>query len=199
MAIYASDPDADLPQMKPNLPKILESILHVLHLAERSGSPPTQFEIAKTIFLADYRHLETYGRPITFDNFVAMEHGPVPSATYDMLKASFEWPRLGLQRAPWATKPAGGKKRHYVNPERSANLRKLSETDADELAKAFRDVRTMGFGKTSDFTHHIPAYKSAWNARGDNNARKMDLRQLLPEFDDQMIGDLEYVSKHTSV
>lgn len=185
--------------MQPNLPKILEAILHVIALGEKSGRPATQFEIAKTIFLADYRHLETYGRPVTYDNFIAMEHGPVPSATYNMLKPSFNWQELGLERAPWRTKPLGEKARGYYGLTREANLRKLSESDLALLDNSFSDVRAMGFGKTSDITHKIPAYEKAWNNRGARLGNPMDLRDLLPDFDEEMISDLQHLSKHTSV
>ena len=197
--MIASDPKAGLPQMKPNLPKILEAILHVISLGEKTGRPATQFEIAQTIFLADCRHLDTDGRPVTFDNFVAMEHGPVPSVTYDMLKPEFNWAKLNRRQPPWKTKPAGNRARFYFGVEREADLRKLSQTDAALLASSFSDVRAMGFGKTSDITHKIPAYKKAWDKRGNALASDMDLRELLPEFDDEMISDLQHLSKYASV
>ena len=46
----------------------------------------TQYQIVKSIFFADERHLNTYGRPVTFDNYVAMPRGPVPSLVLDLLK-----------------------------------------------------------------------------------------------------------------
>jgi hypothetical protein len=185
--------------MKPNLTKILEAILHVIATAEKSGRRATQFDIAKTVFLADYRHLQSYGRPVTFDNFVAMKYGPVPSLTYDMLKSSFGWPTVGLSGPPWKSREISPTTREYFAVKRPANLRKLSESDVAALNAALSDVQAMGFKKTSDFTHRLPAYLKAWESRGESNSNPMDLRVLLPDFDDETFDDLEHASKHLSV
>lgn len=195
MALFASDGECATPCMEPNDSKILESILLVIELSEKAKTPATQFEIAKTIFLADYRHLQTYGRPVTFDNFHAMKFGPVPSRTYDMLKPNFDWGALSLARAPWKVRSIDSNARAYVHPSRSANRRRLSESDIDEIERAFRDVKAMGFKQTSDETHKLEAYKQAWAARGTSLAKQMDLRLLLPEFDDEMIDDLVRASR----
>jgi hypothetical protein len=42
----------------------------------------------KLIFLADRYHLCRYGRLITNDSYVAMKHGPVPSATRDIVESN---------------------------------------------------------------------------------------------------------------
>lgn len=195
MALFASDGECGTPCMQPNDSKILESIILVIELSEHDKAPATQFEIAKTIFLADYRHLQTYGRPVTFDNFHAMKFGPVPSRTYDMLKPNFDWASLSLERAPWKSRLKDTNVREYVHPSRSANRRRLSESDIAEIERAFRDVKAMGFKKTSDETHKLEAYKQAWDARGSSMAKQMDLRLLLPDFDDEMIDDLVRASR----
>jgi hypothetical protein len=55
--------------------RILAAMLFLMN--EHPGL--TQCQIVKSIFLADEQHLNTYGRPVTFDNYVAMPRGPVPS------------------------------------------------------------------------------------------------------------------------
>ena len=44
------------------------------------------------MFFADKEHLLDYGRPITGDSYVAMEHGPVPTSTRDILKFDSGYP-----------------------------------------------------------------------------------------------------------
>lgn len=188
----------ELPTLVPNDSKILEAILLVIEVAEACGKMATQFDIAKTIFLADLRHLESYGRPITFDNFFAMKFGPVPSRTYDMLKPNFDWAAIGLEGAPWHTLQVNAQTREYCRPKRSANRRKLSGTDISLLNQSFQDVKAMGFGRTSDVTHQLPAYQNAWGSRGSLEAKKMDLRELLTDFDQDMIADLEFASRYSS-
>lgn len=46
----------------------------------------TRMKLVKLIYFADKRHLLQWGRPITGDRYIAMQHGPVPSSGYDMLK-----------------------------------------------------------------------------------------------------------------
>lgn len=196
MSVFASVPNASITRLTPNRIKILEAILVVIEAGEKTNRPPTQFDIAKTIFLADYRHLQSYGRPVTYDNFHAMKHGPVPSETYNMLQPSFEWSSLGLGKAPWATMPLSASTRQYVRPARSANRSKLSESDIAAIEQAFSDVKAMGFTKTSDVTHRLQAYKEAWDSRGNKKSNPMDLRLLLPAFDSEMLEDLAFASKH---
>jgi hypothetical protein len=194
MAIYASDPAAGLPRLKPNSSKILEAILFLIEEAGRSGSYVTQFDIAKSVFVADLLHLKAYGRPVTFDNYAAMERGPVPKHTYDMLKSDYNW---GPEGAPWTTLPApehGKRAVRYVRPVRSPNMRKLSETDASHLREALQIVKSLGFRGTSDFTHELDAYKKAWSARGSRKSNDMDYRLLVE--DDGLVSDLVHASRH---
>lgn len=200
MAEIKSHPGGALTHFRPNQSKILEAILHVIETAEASGRLATQFDIAKTVFLADYRHLESYGRPITFDNFVAMKFGPVPSLTYDMLKPSYDWvAHFQMKAAPWSTREISSTTREYFSVQRPANRRKLSESDLLSLDGALKDVQAMGFKKTSDFTHRLPAYLRAWEKRGDSKSNPMDLKLLLPDFDEETFHELEHASKHLSV
>lgn len=193
MVVIARDPGAHLPSLKPNKAKILEAILFLIGEAERAGSFVTQYDIAKSIFIADWFHLQQYGRPISFDNYAAMENGPVPSTAYDMLKPSHDW---GPEGAPWQTAPAPEAKSNkavkYVRPVRSANLRKLSESDIAKLREALSLVKEKGFFGTRDFTHELEAYKRAWDARGSKGSMKMDYRLLVDE--PELVDDLVHAS-----
>ncbi len=195
MAVIAKKLRDDLPRFKPNLIKILEAILYVIETGQATGKQVTQFDIAKTIFLADYKHLSEYGRPVSFDNFIAMKFGPVPSMTYDVLKPSFNWLLYGLKSAPWETRNISKATREYMRPSRSANRNKLSSSDIAALEQALKDVKAMGFAKTSDFTHKLPAYVEAWENRGNDKMKAMDLRTLLPDFDDDSIEEIQHASK----
>lgn len=44
---------------------------------------------AKLLYFADKAHLLRYGRPILGDAYYGLEHGPVPTATYDLVKQVF--------------------------------------------------------------------------------------------------------------
>lgn len=54
------------------------------YLASRTGE--TMYTILKMVYVADRFHLARYGRPITGDNFIAMQEGACPSKIYDSMK-----------------------------------------------------------------------------------------------------------------
>src|ERR1035438_7135460 len=62
--------------------KAVEAVLYVAARMQKPSLP----SISKVLFHADKMHLSRYGRPISGDRYVAMKHGPVPSAAYDILK-----------------------------------------------------------------------------------------------------------------
>src|SRR5438132_1011033 len=83
--------------------------------------------------------------PITFDNYVAMKDGPVPSATRDVLQPKFDhrafydetWP-------PWDRVPSpqdGARAFKFVRPKRQPNVRVLSESDRNALAESLSIVK----------------------------------------------------------
>lgn len=188
------------PKFKPNYRKILEAILFLINEAERKGLYVTEYDIDKSIFLADVKHLNEYGRPITFDNYVAMVHGPVPSATRDILQPNFKakshfteaWPLWDREQSP----SDGPKAFKFVRPKRKENLRILSKSDVSALADALLVVKSLRFGGVKDYTHKHSAYLAAWVENGPRGAYDMDYRKLLELPDDELLEDLVYSSKH---
>ncbi|WP_456816182.1 type II toxin-antitoxin system antitoxin SocA domain-containing protein [Bradyrhizobium sp. USDA 4508] len=175
-------------------------MLYLINEAERRKTYVTEYDVVKSIFLADVAHLNQYARPVTFDNFVAMEHGPVPSATRDVLQPEFNplfhfgdeaWPLWTRERSP----EDGGLAHRLVNPKRRENLRVLSDTDVHALSDALSVVKSLKFAGVRDETHKHPAYTEAWSRRGDKKAAEMDYAKLLDAEDDELIEDLVFSSK----
>lgn len=46
------------------------------------------YNALKVLYFADKDHLAKYGRQICGESYVAMKDGPVPSCTYDLVKAA---------------------------------------------------------------------------------------------------------------
>lgn len=187
-----------LPKLNPDWEKLLEVILFLIKEAQGTGAPATQYQIVKSIFVADERHLNEYGRPIVYCNYSAMENGPVPSEAFDMLKPEFAWSKIGLDSAPWRRVAASSRGRRACEfmDAREPNLRKLSKTDVDHLRGALATVRHLGFGGTKDFTHKHPAYKDAWKDGGDRKSFPMDYQLLLSDQDPELLADIIHASKH---
>jgi len=57
-------------------------------LLQRAGGKMNHMKLIKLLYLADRRALLRWGRPITFDCYVAMPHGPVLSFTLDKINDS---------------------------------------------------------------------------------------------------------------
>ena len=187
-------------RLQPNRQKIAEAILFLIEEAERASTIITQYEIVKSIFVSDIFHLKKFGRPVSFDNYVAMEFGPVPSETYDMLKPAYagaryfgaDWPLWQREKAP----ERGSRTYKYMQAARPANRRKLSESDMIELAEARKIVGTLGFRGVVDWTHKHKSYASAWVADGTKGAYDMDYHLLIENEDEDLVSDLAHASKY---
>jgi uncharacterized phage-associated protein len=60
-----------------------QAAARLLHL--RGGSM-SYLKLMKLMYISDRKALVELGRPITFDRFVSMKHGPVLSRTLDVMK-----------------------------------------------------------------------------------------------------------------
>ena len=183
--------------MTPNGARVREAILNVIREADSRDFRISQFDILKTLFLADKKHLNTYGRPITFDEYVAMTDGPVPSLAYDLLKGALEACReAGIDRPLWHAEQDAGKKKRFFNASRDASDDILSETDIEELNSALVMVKSWGYKKTWDHVHADPAYIDAWTKRGDSQQHHMEYAMLLDDRDSEYADGIKFVSAH---
>jgi len=78
----------------------LKPALNALAYLQQRLPGITRLDAFKLLYLADRRHLELYGRPISGDKYVAMDNGPVPSRAYDYVLKKVgkgrELPDLGV-------------------------------------------------------------------------------------------------------
>lgn len=174
--------------------KTINVLLFLIKEANGRGVRPSQYDLVKTIFLADRAHLNSYGRPITFDKYFAMSHGPVPSFAYDCLKPSFIWSAHNRSDAPWRSEKVGNKHRFSMG-DSEADARKLSASDRKYLSDALTTVLSLGFKQVRRLTHDDPAYIAAWRDEEGTYAFPMDMGLLLDEADDAAIDDIRYLSE----
>lgn len=120
----------------------------------------TFYYVAKVFFYADKMHLQKYGRPVLGDRYVAMEHGPVPSMVYNILKKEdFLDPDI-LDAAASSinishdTHPA-------VHNKREPALDYFSETDLQCLEEAVKKYADMPISQLRRLTHQERAYVEA--------------------------------------
>ena len=171
--------------LSPHIGKVISSICFLISEAERLNFTLTQYDIVKSIFLADRSHLNKWGRPITFDNYFAMEHGPVPNLSYDLLKDNeYAKRRYGLDKLPWVRKALDAR-RFSFHSEGSVDVDALlSESDKEALTSALETVKILTFGQIRRLTHEDPAYVEAWREDGGRNAYPMRFELLFEGRDD---------------
>jgi uncharacterized phage-associated protein len=185
-------------KMTPNVHRILAALYHAMQLARGRGRPVTQYDLVKTLFLADRAHLNEWGRPITYDNYAAMLHGPVPSLAYDLLKANAKALRdCHISQLPWTAAPQARGVQYYspiddaLSPEDF-----LSQSDLEALADALGTVLRLGFGQIRRLTHEDPAYVDAWREEGGKAAYDMRLGLLFDEPDFERANQLAEYSPY---
>lgn len=157
-------------RLTPNLDRILAAVSFVIAEAERRKQTATQYEIVKTIFLADKAHLNMWGRPITYDNYYAMKDGPVPTVAYSLLSEDARLMRQArLHATPWRRRPApeiSARAYAYFGADPKYKSEQLSPSDVEALCNAFTIIKTLGFRQIRRLTHDDPAYLDAWKGAG---------------------------------
>lgn len=131
-----------------------KALATMLYLASKRGQI-NFYALVKTVYFADKRHLQRWGRTITGDRYVRMVYGPVPSAVYDMLKSvrgDRDW-RNDL--SPYM-KIEG----NIVAPLAQPDLDQFSESELEVLDEAFNEYGHMNFGELKAASHDAAYNKS---------------------------------------
>ena len=170
-------------KLTPNVNRILAALYHLMNIAKARGKTVSQYDLVKTLFLADRAHLNEWGRPITYDNYTAMFHGPVPSLAYDFLKGNEKTLHdYHIQALPWKAIDQPKAVKHFFPIENALNVQGyLSQSDTDVLEDALGTVLRLGFGQIRKLTHEDPAYVDAWRDDGGKAAYDMKLGLLFEE------------------
>ena len=186
--------------LTPNITKILAAICLVIQKAQENEFVVTQYDIVKTLFLADKKHLNTYGRPITYDNYCAMKHGPVPSVSYDLLKGNNRTlQKYGLQQLQWEKTPAPSINKtasvYRLKKGVKCNMDSLSESDCEALEHALMTVNGLTVSQLRKLTHGDFAYMEA-NPDEESGNFRMSLGLLFDVPDYEAAEQVEFFSKH---
>jgi uncharacterized phage-associated protein len=123
-------------------------------LLQRSGGSLPYMQLLKLLYLADRKALLELGRPITFDRYVSMKHGPVLSRTYDLIVAEEApgehtfWRRHVSEPREYAVRLLG-------EPPRGA----LSAAQEQVLDDVFAEFGAMDRWELVEFTHTLPEWQ----------------------------------------
>jgi uncharacterized phage-associated protein len=117
--------------------------------AREQGGAINVLKLAKLVYLADRRNMEKYDSPISGDNFVSMDHGPVNSITYNYINGMED------QRDSWAEFIAdrSGYEVGLVRPVEDEDLDQLSRAEIGTLREVWAEFGKMDRFEIRDWTH----------------------------------------------
>lgn len=151
------------------------------------------YKLNKLLFLADKYHLVTYGRTVTGDSYFAMDHGPVPTEVYNLLKAVLRDTATG-QAEDLSRSLELDRRFQYprfrAREEFDASV--LSESDIEALQHAAELYGRKSFAELHAITHEMPAYRKVWDENPDHGkSERMQFEDFFEEDSEAMSGSLE--------
>lgn len=160
-----------MPKAKFDQRKAFHAMLFVVtHLPK----PANAYNVLKCLYYADRQHLQEYGRQIYGETFYALEHGPVPSEAYEIIKYANGRAKWDLQ-FPEAFELLDVNDIH-VSARGAVDTDRLSRSDMACLLDATRKYGKMPFGKLKNLSRQGKAFENA-DANGE-----MKLADLIDEL-----------------
>jgi hypothetical protein len=111
-------------------------------------------KLVKLLYLADRRALLELGKPISYDLYVSMPHGPVLSRTLDLITSEPD----DTEASYW---------RKHISERRNYEVHLLGEAPNDQLSPAyetildavFREYGHLGKYEIRDLSHTLPEWQ----------------------------------------
>lgn len=119
-------------------------------LIELAGGTINYLVLLKLLYLADRAALTQMGQPITFDQYVSMNHGPVLSTTYDLLKGT-AGPDHGQYWNNHISRPVS----YAVSLTAPTGTEKLSDAEIDLLREAHAQYGHLQWREFPELCHRI--------------------------------------------
>ncbi len=151
--------------------------------ARRSGGAINKMKALKLLYFADRYHLRKYGRPITNDEYFAMNFGPVPSGAKDLAEGSDFRPDQERAYAERVINPAD---RQTVASIAEVDVDVFSASDLEALEFAWNTFGRHDQFRLADITHGYPDWRKHEAAlRSESTSRvKMDYSDFLDDAPD---------------
>ena len=147
--------------------------------ALKEGGQINKMKALKLVYFADRYHLRKYGRLVTDDSYVAMEHGPVPSASRDIIESS-DYLDDSARAYSERFLEAEGRELRSIN---DLDVSVLSESDMEALEFAWETFGELNQFELRTVTHQYPEW-SRWKKLLESaSVVQMDLRDFLKDPD----------------
>lgn len=116
------------------------------------GGTMYHLKLMKLLYLADRRALIALGRPITYDSYVSMDHGPVLSTTLNLIHGDVQ------STGPWE-KAIDVPLNNKVSLREDPGDNKLSEAEVELIKDVFDEHGAKSRWDLRDFTHTLPEWQ----------------------------------------
>ena len=112
-------------------------------------------KLFKILYFAEQQHLIKYGRPITGDEYQAMNFGPVPSIIYDILKAVEHKNNPFINHNEYIGQFGISRegRKPFVQAKAVANEEELSISEIELLDKSIADHKDLSFEQLTKKSH----------------------------------------------
>lgn len=177
-----------IPEFRFEATKAVEVILYIA----RHSSSSDFHHLSKILYFADKLHLEKYGRFICGDRYVAMEHGPVPSSTYDLLKHSrAHSARLSPSDLAHAKRAFDLRPPYSIEPlrEPEPELDELSDSDIECLDHAIARYGALSFAELTELSHD-----EIWSSAAKNHP--IEIGAFLRTFEQGEVLEAHLLDPH---
>lgn len=134
-------------KQKFDLQKAIEVLLYITEKVNNT------YNALKVLYFADKSHLSKYGRLICGDVYIAMEHGPVPSNMYDIVKQVRGDSFYEFDTEEDIENLFEISNRYIIKSKRKANSEYLSESDIECLDEAIKQYGHLNFSDLRDRSH----------------------------------------------
>ncbi len=113
-------------------------------------------KLLKLLYLADRTALQRFGRPITFDRYVSMDKGPVPSRTCDLIRGEPSPHENSFWREHIVEAPDD---RYSVVLRDDAPGHQLSPAEEQIIDEIFAEFGHWSRWDLVKYTHTLPEYR----------------------------------------
>lgn len=155
------------------------------YLLAMRGGQMHYMKLIKLLYLADREALHKWGVPITTDTYVSMDHGPVVSTIYDLIRGKYETPTWRAHISP----PMGDANKE-VSLIKEKKLSRLSRAEEKVLREVFEKYGRWNRYTLRDFVMHtLPEWKDP-----EGTSIPIPLAEILKAGGDEA-ADIEAIEK----
>lgn len=120
--------------------------------ARKQGGTINILKLQKLLYLADRESMRQFGAPISFDNLVSLDHGPVLSRTLNLMNGGCGDRASGAHWEEWIS-DRSNYDLHLKRDFSRGDLDQLSDADLDVMESVWSHFGHMDKWTLRDYTH----------------------------------------------